>query len=85
MTRKGLGPRRMRFELQRRGVADDTAESVVAQVFADPEEEFRRARETAARKGDGGRVEADRLARQLDRKGFSKAVILRVLSDLEPG
>ena len=83
MTRKGLGPRRMRFELQRRGVEEATAETVVAQVFEDPGEELRRARETAARKGLGVQVEADRLARQLDRKGFSKSVILRVLDDLE--
>jgi SOS response regulatory protein OraA/RecX len=73
----------MRFELQRRGVEESTAETVVTQVFEDPGEELRRAREIAARKSHGGAVEPDRLARQLDRKGFSKSVILRVLDDLE--
>ena len=84
LTRKGFGPRRVRFELKRRGVDDATVESVVEEAFADPEEELRRARETATRRGVAGQRDADRLARHLDRKGYSKAVILRVLGDLEP-
>jgi len=83
MERKGFGPRRIRIELQRRGVDEAIAETVVAQAFEDPEEEFRRARETAMRRGIGGRADSDRLARHLDRKGYSKDVILRVLQDME--
>ena len=83
MTRKGFGPRRMRFELQRRGVEEFTAESVVSEVFENPDEELRRALEAAEKKGARGRDDTDRLARQLDRKGYSTAVILRVLGDLE--
>jgi len=83
MTRKGFGPRRVRFELRRRGVDDAIAETVVAEAFEDPGEELRRAGETARRKGAAGQSDADRLARHLDRKGYSKAVILRVLGDLE--
>ena len=83
MTRKGLGPRRMLHELLRRGVGEDTAETVVAEVFADPEEELRRARRLVLRAGSGVRASRDRLARQLDRKGYSTAVILRVLESIE--
>lgn len=85
MTRKGFGPRRMRFELQRRGVEESTAESVVSEIFQDPEEESRRALETAEKMGQRGPDSKDRLARQLDRKGYSKSVILRVLSGLGSG
>lgn len=83
LTRKGFGPRRMLLELRRRGVEEAVAETAVSEVFEDPEEELRRAREIAGRKGLAGQVDTDRLARQLDRKGYSKAVILSVLDDSE--
>ena len=82
LTRKGFGPRRIRFELRRRGVEEQTAARVVAEVFEDPEEELRRARDVAGRKSLRGAFDRDRLARQLDRKGYSKAVILRVLREI---
>jgi len=83
MTRKGFGPRRMRMELLRRGVDETTVETVLAELFEEAEEEYRRAREAASRQGIGKTVDRDRLARHLDRKGYSKAVILQVLRDLE--
>lgn len=79
MARKGFGPRRVRFELHKKGVEEAIAETVVTEVFADPQEEERRAREVVAKRGFDLRAEPDRVARHLDRKGFSKAVILRIL------
>ena len=83
MARKGFGPRRVRFELLRRGLDESLAETVVAEEFEDPGEELRRARGVAARKSGLGRADTDRLARHLDRKGYSKPVILRVLREAE--
>jgi regulatory protein len=83
MSRKGFGPRRIRLELHRRGVEEDVVDTVLARVFEDPEEELLRARAVAERKGLGGQVDKDRLARHLDRKGYSKAVIVHVLRDLD--
>ena len=84
MSRKGFGPRRIRLELHRRGVEEEVVDTVVARVFADPEEELLRARAVAQRKGIGGQqIDRDRLARHLDRKGYSKAVIVRVLRELD--
>lgn len=82
MTRKGYGPRRMLMELQRRGADETVIETVVAEVFEESEEEYRRASRVALRQGGGPDANRDRLARHLDRKGYSKAVILRVLGDL---
>ena len=79
MARKGFGPRRIRFELQRKGVEEAIVDSVVAEAFSDPLEEERRAIEVVEKRSFDLSVEADRVARHLDRKGFSKAVILRVL------
>lgn len=82
MTRKGFGPRRMKSELQRRGVDETTADTAVARIFSDSEEELRRAREAAGRKAFTGQIDRGRLARHLDRKGFSKPVILRIVDEL---
>ena len=79
MKRKGYGPRRIWFELHRKGVEEAIVDSVVAEAFAEPDEEERRALEVIRRKGFDLRAQSDRAARHLDRKGFSKAVILRVL------
>lgn len=85
MTRKGFGPRRIRLELRRRGVEEAIAETVVAEVFEDPGEELRRALAAVGERETDRRSDADRLARKLDRKGYSKGVILRVLGDLGIG
>ena len=81
LSRKGYGPRRMQSELLRRGVEEDTVQRVVGEIFADPGEELRRAREFAAGRPLASRPERDRLARQLNRRGFSSAVIMRILDD----
>ncbi len=83
LSRKGFGPRRMRYELQRRGVEEGVAHTVVSEIFEEPDAELQRAREIVARGGSGPRSDRDRMARQLDRKGFSKSVILRVLEDMD--
>ncbi|MCZ6726811.1 MAG: regulatory protein RecX [Acidobacteria bacterium] len=77
--RAGWGPRRLRAELARRGVADDTVATVVAGAFADGEgAAVRSAAERWTARGGSGR---DRLARYLDRRGFSKAAIVEILSE----
>ncbi len=85
MARKSFGPRRMRAEFMRRGVEETVIDMVIADVFSDPEEEFRRARDAAHRRSEGGAADLSRVGRFLDRKGFSKSVILRVLEEFEPG
>lgn len=82
MTRKGFGPRRVRVELLRKGVDEEVIEAVVAEMFSDPEEELRRARQAARRLAIGRAGDEDRLARHLNRKGYSKAVILSVLQEM---
>ena len=84
MTRKDFGPRRVRIELMRRGVDEGVADSVVAESFSDPGEEFRRAREATRKKGEARAMDSARLARHLDRKGYSKSVILRILEEFDP-
>ena len=84
MARKSFGPRRMRAELMRRGVEEAVIDTVLAEVFSDPEEELRRARNAAQRRREGAAADLSRVGRFLDRKGFSKSVILRVLDELEP-
>ncbi len=81
MARKGFGPRRIRFELQRRGVDQELVEEVVGGIFEDPETELAHARQLARRMASGSSADVDRLARHLDRKGYSKGVILKILSE----
>jgi len=82
LTRKSFGPGRMRVELLRKGVEEDVAEIVIKEVFDGPEEELERAREAARRKLGSVSGDAARLARYLDRRGFSKGVILSLLEEL---
>lgn len=84
LTRKGFGPRRMLFELHKRGVEPELAEEVVREVFSEPGAELERARQVASRAASGRAGEPDRLARFLDRKGFSRAVIVQILQESEP-
>jgi len=80
-ARKNLGPRRISYELQRRGVDQETVQLIVKEVFSEPEEELERARRVAQRVSHGTEIDRQRLARMLDRKGFSKAVIVTVLGE----
>jgi len=69
----------------RRGVAGDTVATVVTEAFADGEDAaVRSAAERWAERGGTGR---ERLGRYLDRRGFSTAAIVEVLSEFaeEPG
>lgn len=84
MARKDFGPRRVRVELMRRGVEEEVAEAVVSEGFSDPGEELRRAREAARRRGGATAMDSAKLARHLDRKGYSKSVILRILEETDP-
>ncbi len=81
LRRKGFGPRRVRAELERRGAAEDAVEEALSASF--PEGELTRARELAARWLGSRSADPDKLARHLDRKGYSKHVILQVLEETE--
>ncbi len=80
LSRRGYGPLRMRAELERRGAPAEEASSAVAAAFADGEEEAARrvARRWLARRPAGRAA----LARHLDRKGFSTAVVLGLVREL---
>jgi regulatory protein len=82
LSRKGFGPRRMRAELERRGVDGEIAEAAVASVFEGPGDELEAARRALSRRsrGHGGRAAA---GRYLERRGFSTGVILTVLEDTD--
>jgi regulatory protein len=84
LARKDFGPRRVRAELMRRGVEEEVAERVVSGVFSEPEEELRRAREAARKRSGASAMDDSRLGRYLDRKGYSKSVILRILEEIDP-
>jgi len=77
--RQGWGPMRLRAELGRRGVDESVCESAVAQAFPDGEGDAVRA--AASRWRDRGGTGRQRLARYLDRRGFSKGAIIEILSE----
>lgn len=82
----GAGRRRLRAELERRGAA---AEAVVAALGELPEDDLPAARAAAERwsaahlPGGGAPAgrDAGRLARHLERKGFSRHAIVAVLAE----
>jgi regulatory protein len=82
-ARQGWGPARLRAELARRRVDEATVQGVVAEAFADGE--LAAARAAAERWPGRGRGDRQRLARYLDRRGFSKATIVEILSRTEAG
>lgn len=77
--RKGLGRARVVRELARRGAPEEVVDRAVAGT--DEAQELERAREAAARWSRGRGVAAAALARHLDRKGFARHVIFRVLKE----
>lgn len=81
MMRRGFGPRRIEAELRRRGVEQDVASAVLSELFPRPADELDRARDAADRWRRRGRGAGATLMRHLDRKGFSKAVILRLMEE----
>lgn len=85
VARGGWGPRRLAAELQRRGVDDTHRSAVVEEVFSDGERPAARQAASSwlrSRRLDGGQRERDRLARYLDRRGFSKGTIVEILSEV---
>lgn len=79
VARQGWGPRRLTAELSRRGVGEDHVRTVVGEVFAAGEAPL--AREAASRWAAKGGSDRDRLARYLDRRGFSMSVIVEILGE----
>ncbi len=83
LTRKGYGPRRIRAELERKGVDSEIADAAVASVFEEPGDELKAARLALSKrsKGPGDRAAA---GRYLERRGYSTGVILTILDEMEP-
>lgn len=81
LSRRGLGPRGMESELRRRGVGDSIVEQVLADVYPSRAVEIQRALEVVERWRSSGRAGREKLARHLDRKGFSPGVILTVIDE----
>jgi SOS response regulatory protein OraA/RecX len=82
LARKGYGPRRIRAELERKGVASDIVDAAVAAVYKDSGAELKAARRALSKRtgGPGDRATA---GRYLERRGYSMSVILTVLDELE--
>lgn len=78
--RKGFGRRRIAQELARRGAPEEATR--VALETRSGDEDLERAREIAVRFAEKGGTDAQRLARQLDRKGFAKDAIFKVLKEM---
>ncbi len=78
-ARKGLGRAGIGRELVRRGAPAAAIEDVLAGL--DDASEVERAREAAKRWARRGAGDAATLARHLDRKGFARHVIFRVLKE----
>lgn len=72
----------MRAELARRGADKSVIEPAVSGALDADDREA--ALETARRLLGKGSCKPDRLARQLDRKGFSRRAILHALRELGP-
>jgi len=80
VERRHDGPAKLFAALSRRGAAADVAREAVAEQFADGESELL---ERAARRWlSVHEWDRDRLARHLDRKGFSKGEIFSALGRL---
>ena len=82
LSRKGYGPRRIRAELERKGVGSEIADVAVASVFEESGDELKAARRALERrsKTSGGRAAAGRF---LERRGYSTGVILTILDEIE--
>ena len=80
--RKGFGPRRVRAELERRGVSSDIATSVLQTVFPDRESEVEFGRKAMLKWRFSVDEDRHKVARHLERKGYSKSVILQLLDEI---
>jgi regulatory protein len=77
LRRRPEGPRKLRSELGRRGVAAEVIDATLEELFPDGDLEL--ARDAAARWRRNHEADAAALARHLDRKGFSKGAIWEVV------
>lgn len=82
MRRKGFGPRRMRANLETKGVDPEIAAAVVEEVFPDREAELEAARTVIERWRLSRSVDRAKAGRHLERKGYSTGVVLQVLDEL---
>jgi regulatory protein len=83
-TYQGIGPRALKIELQRKGVADDVVAEAVAAVDRDAEDQ--RARELVRKRlrtmsGLDDTVKLRRLVGMLARKGYSQGLAYSVVKD----
>ncbi|MEO8275281.1 MAG: regulatory protein RecX [Thermoanaerobaculia bacterium] len=78
--RKSFGRTRIAQELARRGAPDAARRAALETQSGD--DDLERARELARRWLQKGGTDRDRLARQLDRKGFGKNAIFKVLKEM---
>ena len=81
VERRQEGPAKLFAVLNRRGADADTARQVVGEYLADGEHEL--LRQAASRWLDRNAWHRDRLARHLNRKGFSAGAILSTLERLK--
>ena len=82
MQRKGYGPRRIRAELEGKGVESVLVSSVLDRVFPDRASEVEAATRAIERWRPFREVDRAKAGRHLERKGYSTAVILQVLDGI---
>lgn len=82
VRRRGFGRARIGRELARRGAPAPAVEEALAGLS--PEDELERAREVAGKWARSGGGVSAALARHLDRRGFPRHVIFRVLREFVP-
>jgi regulatory protein len=78
--RSGEGARKVRAEMEKRGLDGETIRAALAEAL--PEDDFEVAKEAAARWARVHRPNPEALGRHLQRKGFSTRAILSVLQEL---
>jgi regulatory protein len=83
MRRKGFGPRRIRVDLEGKGVDSETVSSVLEEVFPDRESELDAAIAAVERWRFSRQMDRSKVGRHLERKGYSTGVILQVLESLK--
>jgi regulatory protein len=83
LRRKGYGPLRVRAELARRGATEEVIEAIAGPLFGEAEEELARdvAERWLARHSAADAERVARLARHLERKGFTRGAVRRALHE----
>ena len=80
--RKGFGPRRIRAELERRGVSSEIASVISETVFPDRDSQVEAGRIVLQKRRLSEELNRQKVARHLERKGYSKSVILQLLEEI---